>query len=267
LRQNSNFLTPKLGITSADTWTASAMIVRNLILNWIVILPVICAILLALKLYLVFVAWLADPDNSQSSWFIAFGLASPFLLAFALRFTTRNRPTRATDNQHTPAFWGLCLFPTLLAAAFLSAAIGSSAASSLWSGYHLYQLALACGCLGAAIYAVSWIAAWPKKLSLRDFLIWSASGLVVGALIGLGLRALDYVGTADCLVEAQLKSPAMLLLVVFGVPWILTSQMIAEMIFVGLTSYQKDSDADRNGWPVRRDGISLRRSRGPSLWV
>src|SRR3954447_5082479 len=41
LRENSNFLTTKLGLTSADTWGALTIVLRNLILNWLVILPVV----------------------------------------------------------------------------------------------------------------------------------------------------------------------------------------------------------------------------------
>jgi hypothetical protein len=44
LRQFSNYLTPRLGLFSADTWAAVALIVRNLILNWLVLLPVLAAI-------------------------------------------------------------------------------------------------------------------------------------------------------------------------------------------------------------------------------
>jgi hypothetical protein len=34
---------------------------------------------------------------------------------------------------------------------------------------------------------VSWIAGWPKLRSLLDFVIWTSSGAVYGALVGLGL--------------------------------------------------------------------------------
>jgi hypothetical protein len=60
LRSYSNFLTPKLGITSVDTWAALALILRNLILNWLVILPVLCIGLLLVKLYAFGVAWLSQ---------------------------------------------------------------------------------------------------------------------------------------------------------------------------------------------------------------
>ena len=39
LRAYSNYLTPRLGLFSADTWTAVALYIRNLVLNWLVILP------------------------------------------------------------------------------------------------------------------------------------------------------------------------------------------------------------------------------------
>src|SRR5688572_6112220 len=44
LREYSNYLTPKLGLFSADTWTAAAMVLRNMLLNWLVILPALAAV-------------------------------------------------------------------------------------------------------------------------------------------------------------------------------------------------------------------------------
>lgn len=51
LRSYSNYLTPKLGLMSADTWTAGALFVRNMVLNWLVIIPPLCAVLLIIKLF------------------------------------------------------------------------------------------------------------------------------------------------------------------------------------------------------------------------
>ncbi|HEV7509010.1 MAG TPA: hypothetical protein VGS07_29310 [Thermoanaerobaculia bacterium] len=45
LRQYSNYLTPKLGFLSGDTWTAVAIVVRNILLNQLVLLPVLAAVL------------------------------------------------------------------------------------------------------------------------------------------------------------------------------------------------------------------------------
>src|SRR5688572_14284433 len=45
LRAYSNYLTPKLGMLSADTWTLVAMVIRNLLLNWLVLIPLLIAVL------------------------------------------------------------------------------------------------------------------------------------------------------------------------------------------------------------------------------
>jgi hypothetical protein len=62
LRSYSNYLTPKLGLMSADFWGAIAIVLRNLILNWLVILPVLCLALLALKAFAIAVAWFSQFD-------------------------------------------------------------------------------------------------------------------------------------------------------------------------------------------------------------
>ena len=46
LRDYSNYLTPKLGAFSADTWAFIGSILRNLFLNWLVLLPLLAAVLL-----------------------------------------------------------------------------------------------------------------------------------------------------------------------------------------------------------------------------
>src|SRR5262249_29050556 len=45
LRQYSNYLSPKLGALSADTWTLVATYLRNLFLNWLVLVPILMAAL------------------------------------------------------------------------------------------------------------------------------------------------------------------------------------------------------------------------------
>jgi hypothetical protein len=41
LRDYNNYLTPKLGLFSADTWTIVATVIRNMILNWLVLVPLL----------------------------------------------------------------------------------------------------------------------------------------------------------------------------------------------------------------------------------
>ena len=50
LRAYSSYLTPKLGLTSADTWAAVTQVVRNLVLNWLILVPAIGLVVLAVKI-------------------------------------------------------------------------------------------------------------------------------------------------------------------------------------------------------------------------
>jgi hypothetical protein len=51
LRRYAAFLNPRLGVLSADTWTLVATVIRNLPLNWLVILPVFMRVLLVPAIY------------------------------------------------------------------------------------------------------------------------------------------------------------------------------------------------------------------------
>jgi hypothetical protein len=46
LREYSNYLTPRLGMVSGDTWTVVATYVRNVLLNWTVLIPLMVLVVL-----------------------------------------------------------------------------------------------------------------------------------------------------------------------------------------------------------------------------
>jgi hypothetical protein len=52
LREYSNYLTPKLGGLSSDTWTLVATVVRNIALNWLVLIPLLLFFLMAPRVLL-----------------------------------------------------------------------------------------------------------------------------------------------------------------------------------------------------------------------
>src|SRR5260370_5745696 len=52
LREFNNYLSPKIGLFSADTWTLVATVVRNMLLNWLVLVPLMMAALMAPRLVL-----------------------------------------------------------------------------------------------------------------------------------------------------------------------------------------------------------------------
>jgi hypothetical protein len=45
LREYCSFITPKVGLLSADTWTFAGIYLRNLFLNWLVFIPLLIAVL------------------------------------------------------------------------------------------------------------------------------------------------------------------------------------------------------------------------------
>ncbi len=101
-----------------------------------------------------------------------------------------------------------------------------------------------------------------------------------------GIFRLDQVSkslTGDLASLFLLEVPAKRLMIVLllGVPWALFSQIFGEMIFVGLASYEKDSDADREwfgrksgfltaialAWPVVMFLVFVGSDVAPKLWV
>src|ERR1051325_5633910 len=51
LREYSHYLTPQWGLLSADTWTWVAIFLRNLILNWLVLIPLLASVLAISRLF------------------------------------------------------------------------------------------------------------------------------------------------------------------------------------------------------------------------
>src|SRR6202035_533219 len=90
---------------------------------------------------------------------------------------------------------------------------------------------------GVVVYALGWIFGCPARRDRKDFWVWTASGLVYGALLGTRLYVYNLARHDGFLLFNDLLLPVM-----FGVPWVLISQMIAEMIFVGLSSYQRNAE-------------------------
>jgi hypothetical protein len=262
LRAYSNYLTPRVGIGSADAWTAVALYARNLLLNWLVILPVLCLALFGLKF--IATASVAVAREQSALWLVgAIGLIGAASLVFAQAFTTRHRPVRresppkplkgvppvaSPNNIRQRTFIERDLVWTVLSAIAFTILFCSQTGTA-WveiSGRDVVLVTLAI--VGAFIFAVGWIAGWPVRPSIKDFILWVASGLVYGALIGLGAYLFALLQPYAVRTDFKLSLP-----IIFGIPWVLISQLIAEMIFVGLVSYELDSDSDRE-WLGRAAG-------------
>jgi hypothetical protein len=288
LRAYSNYLTPQLGLFSADTWAAIALYVRNLILNWLVILPALCILLFLIKGATILAYWLSTKSEIQ----FALVLVGILLMIWTLRFATRNRPTcnpkgpapeqrsaarrvayrngedghrdessRVSAGTDQGKFFWLCLVPAILASNIFAIYLTSKdfAKGPLW---YFAFVGILCGFVG---YAISWLAAFPFKTAQeerglvywwRDWLSWSlGGGGVYGALLGLGAYLFLTYHSAFLIGNPDVPDATARLLIVaiYGVPWLINAQLTAEMVFVGLTSWERGSDADRE-WFGRSTG-------------
>ena len=271
LRSYSNYLTPRLGVLSADTWSTVALSVRNLILNWLIIVPAVCALILVIKIVGIGSDWLTRPSAWALPLDIVFASLGVVCLVKALAFTVHHRPSREPERPPTQrqVIWHGLAF-SIAASVFIVQFMASDYfdnfflkngeccdvlfPSSNFLGVDpgedalIYFIAAGALC-GVIIYAASWLIGWPRWKDALDFVMWAAAGAVFGALVALGLYFWVQIPEQGILIFSSVVFD-----LVFGIPWVLMSQTIAEMIFVGLASYQPRSDEDRE-WLGRASGL------------
>ena len=205
LRTYSNYLTPKIGAMSADTWTAAAIVGRNLLLNWLVMLPVLICVLLLLKIYAGAIDWLSWANRDVCTMSLsnprlsdAIGVVGIVLLLVALSVRSYHMPSRGHSTLTQQEFLRFDLVPTVLAALFFVWALATPCLHNAmadhvirffaWSPHALLWYGLVGG---MAIYLVSWFAGRPKYRGFSDFrrslIGWIAAGAVFGILMAVGV--------------------------------------------------------------------------------
>src|SRR5262245_47875440 len=94
LRAYSNYITPRLGLLSADTWTVMATYLRNLLLNWFVLVPLLAAALLVPRFGVPIIGMDPDALLHTAGWFRRGALGLGFLLtAVAIAYMSVNLPS------------------------------------------------------------------------------------------------------------------------------------------------------------------------------
>jgi Patatin-like phospholipase len=261
LRQYSNYLTPQLGLLSADTWAFVGAYLRNLLLMWVVLVPFFVGIL-ALPRFFVSLTLLDKQFRGEWMEWTAIGLFA-FALAFVGWTRPTAKPTRKTWLYSDYAFKLLCLIPLVLFAAAL--VIGHA-----WYDLTKYGLGKMAGyaaaftVLSSLIYSIRKIKdayavgktadIWKKQII--ELVVAVISGLLLGALIYLFLSSfpspLERMPRAD--IMAWLNGQVPLLsgsvasaYVVFGVPLVLLALLLQATIFIGGTGRRND-DFDREWW-------------------
>ncbi len=117
LRDFSNFLNPRLGLFSADTWTLIATALRNMLLNWLVLIPFLAAALLCPELFRRLL--LADQDliSKYTSVALALGFSAGVI---GTAFIMYNLPSFGDGRNGERRFLTYCMLPLMISAMSMS---------------------------------------------------------------------------------------------------------------------------------------------------
>jgi len=194
IRTFSNYLTPELGLFSADTWTAVAVYVRNLLLNWVLFLPFFTGCLLFPYWYSAALMWAGRSGGTLSAarWLGAGCGLLTLGLACAVCGRFRGQGSWLTRGR----FLGLVLTPIVLSAmCFTVGALAGGIPKALgFPGDAVGKPHVAGAIAGAAIYALAWLIGrigarrWDQRVLVPDLICWILAGAAVGFLISLGLQ-------------------------------------------------------------------------------
>ncbi|HKT35929.1 MAG TPA: patatin-like phospholipase family protein [Nitrospira sp.] len=254
LRRYSNYLTPRLGLMSVDTWTLLGTYLRNLTLNWLVLVPLLATVLLAPRLLVSILHWkVAEPMPHAEAIFmmgLLFGLLALTHLHMYRPSLDDLRSTRVWHRFERQQ-WFLIggLTPLVLAAVLLTTAYA-------WyrnGGGRLIDLSLfgldSRGTFvfgGMGIHGIGWLIAALLLQRWRKMDRWLAVEFLVilwsGALGGLFLWSVLAETPAHVAVSEFAEWYA-----VFGLGGFLTMFLLTATIFIGVASRYTD-DHDREWW-------------------
>ena len=275
LRGYSNYLTPRLGALSADTWTLIAIAIRNILLNWLVLVPLLIAPVLVPLLAVA--RWPAAPPGAWI-WLIVAGYVLDGIgLYFISRFRdtdTGTQPERATPAPapaaaagraaaaaadarpaHRPAFLRLGLLPRLAALPPLLTGFylylglpgpgGPGPQGPTWSGLLLPSLVWAVG--------LPLVTLWAAGLSSRrrqlSNLCWDSGAMLLAGIFEAVLLAGVFSSWAPVL--AASPHP---LYPILGPGLVIGPVLLGRTLFVALASVaehfqtQDFGDSDREWW-------------------
>src|SRR6266436_1554676 len=117
LRVYSNYLTPRKGLLSVDTWTLIAVYLRNLILNWLVFLP---AIMTALMVPRIWAALVSNVEAARHpSLYMLVGILGVLAGGVCLVGILLNLPSIENQNWRTAKILAGVVVPLCLMAMLL----------------------------------------------------------------------------------------------------------------------------------------------------
>ena len=269
LRAFSNYLTPKLGGLSADTWALIATYLRNLIINWLVLVPLLAAVVLLPRLL---ASGLRNPPYDPTVAAIAACGAGALLLVLALRNLIVARPISDWNRRKSfddGKFLFQCLLPVLLASVLL---VLTWAWYARGGGTLRLWFVVACT---TALCVIAFFVFWREMRSGKSVehkaderephrklfrVIGEAAASLVagvggGALAWLAATELFFEPTRRLSVAEAVRWPlddpslhaATAVFVIFGIPVLLGILFLQATLFVGIAG-KTNHDFDREWW-------------------
>lgn len=118
LRELIKFLDPRSGWGSADTWTLGGTIVRNLLVTWLVLIPLIGFGAMVPRLYLGVLGLPSQPElvsrNTLDWWYQHDWIPIVLLIAVATTYAARELPSLGNKSRGTRSFILWFLAPVVL---------------------------------------------------------------------------------------------------------------------------------------------------------
>jgi hypothetical protein len=279
LREYSNYMSPRVGLLSADTWALIGIYLRNLFLNLTIFVPLIAAVLLLPRLFYSTIYWQTFTSRNAAIAIVVSMLLAAGALAFVLSKLPGHLIKPARPRQNTDG-WVVALgvMPLVLMAIILnSVGVSSIARTNALADYKnllgrfdflptdinrsaLYFIASAfivCG-IGYGIFAIARFlksGSFASKFSFDPRSMFAA--LVAGSLWGILLWLVPpKVFDAERLAAAAAAgSPYYLIYVTLSVPLLLLLFLLSGTVYVGLSS-GTTTDEDRE-WLARYGGWIL----------
>ncbi len=244
LRFYSNYLNPKLGLLSADTWTLGATYARNLVLNWLVILPLLGAVLMIPRLFVLLARHTRDEFQISEGLFVL----GTVLAVLSLAAVSLNRPsgmgahgTKASIFEVDQGiFLRWILVPLLLCAVCLTSAFAIYANTN--GVEHLPALAVL-----VAYGSVVHLSGFLVRLAIRRPRDARVVILVGEAILVLSTGALAGVLLWLTILSTALSHPAEhpLAFTCLAIPAFMLSFLLAATVFVGaMTRWMDDEDRE-----------------------
>ncbi len=261
LRSYSNYLSPRLGLLSADSWTLVGTLCRNLILIWLVMFPLIAAFLIIPRIAAGFVL-LGVKISSEAARWSWFGFGT-FCLVWAITYMSMHRPSVSRLRTSQGKFLLFCFLPLFLSAACLTTfwawnnLQSSLDGGSVWSRFegtmvwtyfhdkHLLAFVAYALLVGMMSLVASLVFLKPRKRKrdqrspaalVKEMLSLACSGLIGGWLLWFAAeRVLNNVSIHPILYTC-LAAPVYFL-----------TFLLAATFFIGISSH-RTRDEDREWW-------------------